>query len=228
MHAFTDDELQTIYAQIFKRPTEYFRTYEDVPQCPVKAWDYSWGDADFPRVWCILDFQEWMKKYNISAKWLAYTCSADPELEFIPSETKQLLSYPDYDLHKIGESFTNTFDFFLFSQTIEHLYNPQVAVENIYRTLKPGGYVFTSVPTLNIPHYMPYHFSGWTPFGLVMLFKLAGFEVLEVGQWGNSEYITRLFLTHQWPGYNTLQTYNRVPNEERNVCQCWILARRPQ
>ncbi len=227
MKYFTDGDLQTIYNSIVKKPQEYFRKYEEVPPCPVRAWNYNWGNADFPRVWCVLDFQEWIKKYNISAGLVGYTCDADPELELLPHNAKQYLPYPEYDLHSIGTQISNRFDFFLFSQTLEHLYNPQGALESLYTTLKPGGYVFTSVPTLNIPHYMPYHFSGFTPFGLAMLFKSAGFEVLEIGQWGNSEYITRLFLTHEWPGYNTLQKFNRVPNEERNVCQCWILARRP-
>ena len=38
--------------------------------------------------------------------------------------------------------------------------------------------------------------------GLAMMFKEANFEILEIGQWGNYEYISRLFQTHSWPGYN--------------------------
>jgi 2-polyprenyl-3-methyl-5-hydroxy-6-metoxy-1,4-benzoquinol methylase len=52
----------------------------------------------------------------------------------------------------------NEFDFFIFSQTLEHLYNPFEAVKQIYEIVKPGGYVFTSVPTLNIPHMI--HING--------------------------------------------------------------------
>ena len=75
--------------------------------------------------------------------------------------------------------FYNSFDFFLFNQTLEHLYNPFHAVENIYKIVKPGGYVFTSVPTLNIPHMTPVHFNGFTPMGLAMLFLSAGFEIVD-------------------------------------------------
>lgn len=62
--------------------------------------------------------------------------------------------------------------------------------------------------------------------GLAMMFKEANFEILEIGQWGNYEYISRLFQTHSWPGYNMINHGNVVTNERRNVAQCWILARK--
>jgi len=62
--------------------------------------------------------------------------------------------------------------------------------------------------------------------GLAMLFKTANFEVIEIGQWGNYDYITQLWGTHDWPGYDKLNKNNIVTNEEKNVCQCWILARK--
>ena len=62
----------------------------------------------------------------------------------------------------------------------------------------------------------------WYPMGLAILFKSAGFEVVEMGQWGNKTYITKLFTTHSWP-----DIYQSGPlNEEKNIAQCWILARK--
>ena len=101
-----------------------------------------------------------------------------------------------------------------------------MAVKNIYNTIKPGGYVFTSVPTLNIPHSTPIHFNGFNPMGLAMLFMSCGFEVIEIGQWGNYEYISKLWNKHSWPGYDELNHGGKVTNEEQNVCQCWILAKK--
>ena len=60
--------------------------------------------------------------------------------------------------------------------------------------------------------------------GLGMLFRTANFNIVEIGQWGNYEYISKLFNSHQWPGYSHLSSH---ANEERNVCQCWILAQKP-
>jgi SAM-dependent methyltransferase len=224
---FSSEELYKLYYEKVKLPESYFNKYKYVPQCPVKKYNYNWSNYDYPRVWCILDFIEWNKKHEIKINNLGYTCDADPELEFINPVAKRLVSYPEYDLHTISKHFTNEFDFFLFSQTIEHLYNPFEAIKQVYNIVKPGGYVFTSVPTLNIPHMTPIHFNGYTPMGLALLFKSANFDVVEIGQWGCYEYISKLWGTHSWPGYDELNKSNIIPNEEHNVCQCWILARKP-
>jgi SAM-dependent methyltransferase len=203
------------------RKSDYFTKYNPLPSCPVKKYNYTWENYDFPRCICILDFIEWIQKYNIEVDDLGCTFE-DPELEFIKYKTKTVLLYPPHDLHK---PLPGMYDFFLFNQTIEHLYNPFEAVKNIYNCLKPGGYVFTSVPTINIPHMVPFHFNGYTPIGLAMLFKVNNFDILEIGQWGNYYYIQQLFKTHSWPGLVSLQ--ENIQNEERNVCQCWILAQKP-
>ena len=226
MMTITERDVHHMYETKVKLPDSYFKKYEIVPPCPSARYNYSWNSKDFPRIWCILDFKEWMVKYNLSrVGHLAYTSESDPELDFISGEKQTFLNYPPYDLHTLNHK--EQYDFFLFNQTIEHLHNPFLAVQNIYNSLKPGGYVFTSVPTLNIPHITPIHFNGYTPMGLAMLFKHSNFEVLDIGQWGNYDYIQKLFKTHGWPDHQELLTNGKITNEERNVCQCWILARKP-
>ena len=217
----------TLYRNKVKRPAEYFRQYERVPPCPIRSWGYSWKDNDFPRVRIVLDFIQWIQRYNIRPESLAYTYDTDPELEFIPHTRSIHLPYPQFDLHTISTRYTDAFDFFLFNQTLEHLQNPFVAVKSIFDTLKPGGYCFTSVPTINIPHSTPYHYGGYNPMGLAVMFAHAGFEIIEMGQWGNIEYLTTIFARQSWVGYDTLNRNGYVSNEENNVCQCWILAKKP-
>ena len=223
----SDSEIMILYTTKVRKPPSYFSQYERIPSCPVKSWGYEWQDFDFPRVPCILDFRHWIQKHSIAPTTIAYTCKTDPELEFITRMSDTYLPYPEYDLHKISDRYVNAFDFFLFNQTIEHLQNPFVAVKSIYETLKPGGYCFTSVPTVNIPHTTPYHYGGYNPMGLAMMFRLAGFDIVETGQWGNLEYLTTIFSKQSWVGYNSLHHNGRVTNEELNVCQCWILVRKP-
>jgi SAM-dependent methyltransferase len=225
---FSEEELYKIYADKVDLPESYFKKYEIIPKCPVKKYNYNWSYYDFPRTWCILDFIEWTKKYNIttSIKNLGYTNDCDPELEFIFPLKKTLVSYPQYDLHTISNHFKDEFDFFIFNQTIEHLYNPFEAIKQVYQIVKPGGYVFTSVPTINIPHMTPIHFNGLNPMGLAMLFKTANFEIIEIGQFGNYDYIEKLFKNHSWSGYDELNKNNVIKNEKKNVCQCWILAKK--
>lgn len=223
---FSEEEINRLYNEKVKLPDAYFGKYIPFPKCPVKSFNYRWSYHDFPRSCCILDFIEWMNKHNITIENLGYTGVNDPELEFISPVNKTLLTYPEYDLHTISTHFKDEFDFFLFNQTIEHLYDPFTALKQIYDIVKPGGYVFTSVPTVNIPHCTPIHFNGFTPMGLAMLFKTANFEIVEIGQWGNFEYLQKMFHSHGWPGYDDIQHNNIITNEERNVCQCWILAKK--
>lgn len=228
MQEFNDSELNYLFIKHVRLSPSYFQKYRLMPPCPIRSYNYAWGNNDFPRNWCVLDFIEWTKKHTLTTvKTLGYTSTTDPELEFIKADESLLVEYPEYDLHTISSHFNNKFDFFIFNQTIEHLYNPYKAVNDIFKIVKEGGYVFTSVPTLNIPHMTPKHFTGFTPMGLAMLFKTNGFDIVEIGQWGNYEYINTLWATHRWPGYNTLQKNGCIENEEQNVCQCWILARKP-
>ena len=69
----------------------------------------------------------------------------------------------------------------------------------------------------------PIHYNGYNPMGLALLFLSTGFEIIEIGQWGNYDYISKLFWRHFWPD----STQVSHVNEERNVAQCWILAKKP-
>ena len=220
---FTEAELNNIYIKKVKKNEEYFNKYISLPPCPVKKWNNSWNGHDMPRNFAILDFIEWAKNHGINTgNDLGITCPSDPELEFIKYKNTTLIKYPPKDLHIYYEEYKLKFNFFIFNQTIEHLYNPFMALENIYKYIKPGGYVYTSVPTINIPHSTPIHYNGFNPMGLALLFLSAGFEIIEIGQWGNYDYISKLFKTHWWPDCNQVSH----KNEERNVSQCWILAKK--
>lgn len=224
--------IEQIYYNDVKLHPSYFEKYKKVPEYPGQkesgGWNKhnGWRGHDFPRVWCILDFIEWTSQIELSGH-IGVTDDEDPELEFVENRfsKKTVLSYPPYDLHEEIKTDEN-FDFFLFSQTIEHLYNPYLAIRNIRNVMKPSGLVFTSVPTINIPHMTPVHFGGYTPMGLASMFILNGFQVVKMGQWGNHDYISKIFEKHTWPDFYELANENgEVTNEERNCSQCWILAR---
>ena len=63
---FNEEEIYKLYIDKVKLPQSYFKKYEILPTCPVKKYNYNWGYYDFPRAWCILDFIEWINKYNIT------------------------------------------------------------------------------------------------------------------------------------------------------------------
>lgn len=225
---FTSQQIKNLYLNKVKKDRAYFKKYEQLPLKLQKKW--RWADKDFARVWCLLDFRDWVEKYHINpVERLAITCENDPELEFLSYKNITCIEYdPETekgDLHAL--SIDSQFDFFLFNQTLEHLYNPFLALAKIYKSLKKGGYVFTSVPTISIPHDTPIHFWGMTPMGLAMLFTINKFEIKEMGQYGSYNYINKMFaMQTNWPNYRQLIHKGKIVNEEENCVQCWILAQK--
>ena len=64
--------------------------------------------------------------------------------------------------------------------------------------------------------------------GIAILFERAGFEVLEVGQWGSNTYSTKLWVQRKWPDYAELQASDgSVKNDKRHPVSVWLLARKP-
>lgn len=73
-----------------------------------------------------------------------------------------------------------TYDTALCLQVLEHVAHPRLAVEEIYRILKPGGITILSVPHLSRIHDAPSDFYRFTGYGIKMLLEEAGFEVAEL------------------------------------------------
>ena len=71
----------------------------------------------------------------------------------------------------------NRFDFILFNQVMEHLPEPKLVLNELYRVLKPGGKMLYSGPLFYEEHEIPYDFYRYTQYGLRFLFSKTGFEV---------------------------------------------------
>jgi len=224
---FSENEIQDTYNKYVLKPESYFNRLAPIP-LHLNDKNWKWEGKDFPRIPCLLDFQTWVKKYQIdNIDQLLITGKDDPELEFLNYNNADYVPYDGYsgDFHTL--SLNKEYDFVLFSQTIEHLYNPFISMGNLYNHVKKGGYMFTSVPVFNIPHMVPVHFNGYTPIGLCMLMKSVGFNVLEVGYWGNRNYIDYMFKHHDWPDYRALMDSNgNITHEKSNEAQTWILVQK--
>lgn len=72
------------------------------------------------------------------------------------------------------------FDRVLFNQVLEHVPEPPLALQEMYRVLKPGGRIFCSVPLFFQEHQAPYDFFRYTQYGLRKLFTDAGFEIVRL------------------------------------------------
>lgn len=229
---FTATDIELLYQTKVKKDSLYFCKYNDIQSYKDGFIETLFSNKDYPRLPCILDFKEWVQKYNIVPQNMLVTSESDFELNYIKPVVKTVCNYNDTtgegDLHKLNLT-RKDYDFFLFSQTLEHLYNPLLAVKNIFEHVSPGGWVFTSVPTINIPHMTPFHFTGIYPIGLAVLFESVGFNIIETGQWGNFNYLEAIFKNQTWPDCNYLMAKEggKISNEELNVAQCWCLAQKP-
>jgi hypothetical protein len=232
-------DIHEIYRKYVKLPKSYYKKYEKIEdhihkvkedyKCFNQHKDTPVEHYDFPRIWTMLDFKEWIVKHNINPiNKLLVTCE-DPEQQYLSAKYTRKADYEvdrnNHDLHNLWLN-ERDFDFILFSQTLEHLYNPWLSMINISNHVKQGGYVFTSVPTVNSLHTMPTHFQGFTPMGLAVLFLSVGLEPIEMGQFGSKLYMNLLF-DSGWPGYKKMIDENGlIINEEEKPAQCWILAKK--
>ena len=74
--------------------------------------------------------------------------------------------------------------------------------------------------------YSRYHFLVVLEYqGLAVALESAGFEVLELGLWGNSDYAQKLLTRKNWPSFHDLN--KPVENDPMVPAGVWALARRP-
>lgn len=70
------------------------------------------------------------------------------------------------------------FDAILCIAVLEHVINPEEAVAELYRVLKPGGHLILEVPFLQPEHKVPTDYQRYTRDGLVHLVTKHGFRVV--------------------------------------------------
>ena len=73
----------------------------------------------------------------------------------------------------------NTFDAVISEAVLEHVHAPDTVVSEIYRVLKPGGYICVAVPFLQGYHASPSDYQRWTVTGIVQL--CSAFTEIESG-----------------------------------------------
>ena len=73
-----------------------------------------------------------------------------------------------------------SFDSALCTAVLEHLEEPEQALRECHRVLKPGGIAIYSVPFIWHLHEEPRDFYRFSKYGLEYLFKKTGFEIIEL------------------------------------------------
>jgi len=120
----------------------------------------------------------------------------------------------DLDLHP-------RYDIVIAEQVLEHVADPDKAVSNFRRLLRPGGFALVTTPFLIRYHPDPLDLWRWTEQGLRLLFSRHGFEPVTTGSWGNRECLIANLAewTRYRPGIHSLH------NEPDFPLVVWLLAR---
>ncbi len=140
-------------------------------------------------------------------------------------------NYPAVDIHQLPYD-DEAFDGVILDQVLEHVARPWVAVDEVWRILKTGGFAVATVPFL-----LQYHAdTGWkdywriTPDGLSALFE--DFEILTSAGWGNADAVRAMYDHDVISIHNTpIQVASEKelfskPNDGLNFIMTWIIARK--
>jgi uncharacterized protein YbaR (Trm112 family) len=93
-----------------------------------------------------------------------------------------IFSFPNVDVVGIGGKLPfldNSLSVIASQAVLEHVPNPWLTVNEMYRVLKPGGYLYAEVPGVVPYHGFPAHYQNFTREGLKELFH--EFELVEQG-----------------------------------------------
>lgn len=103
----------------------------------------------------------------------------------------------------------------LCTQVLEHVPHPWLAIQEMYRVLRPNGLLLLTVPQMNELHEIPHDYYRYTNYGLRQLLQEAGFEVRHLEQSGSYHSLIAQVKIRHW--VNRLQPYSRM-------WALWILA----
>ncbi len=79
-----------------------------------------------------------------------------------------------------------SFDAILCTEVLEHIPDPNAALKEFKRLLRPGGTLILTAPFCSMTHFAPYHFStGFSAFYYRRFMEDLGFDIRELSPNGN-------------------------------------------
>ncbi|WP_348343980.1 class I SAM-dependent methyltransferase [Ignavibacterium sp.] len=127
---------------------------------------------------------------EISGKILDVGCGTKPYKNFFKFSEYIGLEYDTgIDLYKKsadyfydGKKFpfnAETFDSIICNQVLEHVFEPEDFLKEIFRVLKPHGKLLITVPFVWDEHEQPFDYARYSSFGLKYLLEKCGFRIIK-------------------------------------------------
>ena len=154
--------------------------------------------------------ENFLKKYSTNERVLDIGSGGSSYDKFFPNRLTVDID-PDRkpeivaDIHRMPFN-DGEFNFVLCTEVIEHAENPQVAVRELYRVLKPGGTLVLSTRFVFPIHDSPNDFWRFTLFGMRKLFS--DWEIIELAP--ETHTFTTIGVLLQRIGYQTKLKMNFV------------------
>lgn len=107
-----------------------------------------------------------------------FNCSQYVGLEFdtgIDSEKKTADYYYD---GKVFPFASESFDCVICNQVLEHVFEPENFLSEIFRVLKPEGILLLTVPFIWDEHEQPFDFARYSSFGIKYLLERNSFRII--------------------------------------------------
>ena len=108
--------------------------------------------------------------------------------DLVSLQPEEIISadYPEHNI--LALAFPDaSFNYVISDQVLEHVEgNPQQAIDECYRVLRPNGIAIHTTCCINPIHAAPLDFWRFTPYALSLLHRNWA-EVIDVGGWGNFE-----------------------------------------
>lgn len=99
-----------------------------------------------------------------------------------------------------------TFDSILCNQVLEHVFNPDDFLTEIYRVMKPGAKLLLTVPFAWDEHEQPFDYARYSSYGLLALLKRNKLKVIKYKKLGGD--CTVLFQLLNAYLYKVVQNWN--------------------
>ena len=140
------------------------------------------------------------------------------------------VQYPEVDMQDLPYE-DKTFDYVISDQVIEHLENPQKAIDESYRVLKKDGIAIHTTCFINYIHPCPKDFWRFSTEALKYLCKDFS-EIIQCEGWGNRIAILLCFISdrfrfmripeNKWSFRHLVATWS----EKGYPIVTWIIARK--